>query len=328
MLDLARISVSFGGAFALRDVSLSVAPGQRLGIVGESGSGKSMLGMTMMGMVPDAAALTGSIRLDGTELAAATERDWQRLRARRVAMIFQEPMAALNPLSRVGATVMEPLMVHEGLSRDAARDRALALFQEVGLPEPRQRLRQYPHELSGGQRQRVLIALALACNPQLLIADEPTTALDAAVSLRIIELLVALSQNRRMGLVFISHDLAAVARATERIAVMYGGEVVETGPTAAVLADPRHPYTVGLLGARPGLGDRGRTPDGRRKRLPTIPGTVPPLGALPAGCRFSGRCPVELPACPTTRPMALPQGPDRLAACLRLDVPVAKGATG
>jgi peptide/nickel transport system ATP-binding protein len=318
MLQLDRVSVSFGGAHALREVSLSVGPGERLGIVGESGSGKSMLGLCMMGMVPDAAALTGRVRLDGADLSGATERDWQRMRARRVAMIFQEPMAALNPLARVGATVMEPLRVHEGLTRDAARTRALDLFREVGLPEPEARLRQYPHELSGGQRQRVLIALALACNPSLLIADEPTTALDAAVALRIIDLLGTLSARRRMGLVFISHDLAAVARATDRIAVMYGGEVVETGPTAQVLADPRHPYTVGLLGARPGLGDRGRTPDGRRKRLPTIPGTVPPLAQLPAGCRFSGRCPVELPACAQTRPLALPQGPDRQAACLRL----------
>jgi peptide/nickel transport system ATP-binding protein len=318
VLELDAVSVSFGAAQALREVSLRVAPGERLGIVGESGSGKSMLGLAMMGMLPEAAALSGRIRLDGADMTGAREREWQRMRARRVAMIFQEPMAALNPLARVGATVMEPLRVHEGLGRNAARARALDLFQEVGLPEPAARLRQYPHELSGGQRQRVLIALALACNPSLLIADEPTTALDAAVALRITDLLGKLSARRRMGLVFISHDLAAVARATDRIAVMYGGEVVEAGPTAQILADPRHPYTVGLLGARPGLGDRGRTPDGRRKRLPTIPGTVPPLAQLPAGCRFSGRCPVELPACARTRPLALPQGPDRQAACLRL----------
>jgi peptide/nickel transport system ATP-binding protein len=317
VLELDAVSVSFGAAQALREVSLRVAPGERLGIVGESGSGKSMLGLAMMGMLPEAATLSGRIRLDGTDMTGARERDWQRMRARRVAMIFQEPMAALNPLARVGATVMEPLRVHERLGREAARARALDLFHEVGLPEPEARLRQYPHELSGGQRQRVLIALALACNPSLLIADEPTTALDAAVALRITELLGALSARRQMGLVFISHDLTAVARATDRIAVMYGGEVVETGPTAQVLADPRHPYTVGLLGARPGLGDRGRTPDGRRKRLPTIPGTVPPLAQLPRGCRFSGRCPVELPACAQTRPTALPQGPDRQAACLR-----------
>ncbi|MDO9525006.1 MAG: ABC transporter ATP-binding protein, partial [Gemmobacter sp.] len=190
--------------------------------------------------------------------------------------------------------------------RDAARARALALFEEVGIPDPVARMRQFPHEISGGQRQRVLIALALACNPGLLIADEPTTALDANVALRIMELLVRLSEQRQMALVFISHDLAAVARTTTDIVVMYGGDIVERGTTAQVLAAPRHPYTQGLLGARPGFGTAfgatNRAPDGTRKRLSTIPGTVPPLALLPQGCRFSGRCPVELPVCATVRP--------------------------
>jgi peptide/nickel transport system ATP-binding protein len=317
MMDLERVSVGFGEAFALRDVSLQVARGERLGIVGESGSGKSMLGLAMMGMVPDVARVTGGIALDGTALAGASERVWRRHRARKVAMIFQEPMAALNPLMRLGETVMEPLQVHQGLGRAAARARALELFEEVGIPDPEARLRQYPHEISGGQRQRVLIALALSCDPALLIADEPTTALDAHVALRIIELLVRLAESRQMALVFISHDLAAVARATERIAVMYGGEIIETGPTARVLEDPRHPYTRGLLAARPGIGGAtpGRDADGRRKRLPTIPGTVPPLPLLPQGCRFSGRCPVELPHCATVRPKAYRVEGGRMAAC-------------
>ena len=317
MMELRGVSVGFGGAHALRDVSLSITRGERLGIVGESGSGKSMLGLAMMGMVPDVARVEGEIGLDGTPLAGASERVWRRYRARRVAMIFQEPMAALNPLLRLGETVMEPLQVHLGLSRAAARTRALELFAEVGIPDPPARLRQYPHEISGGQRQRVLIALALSCDPALLIADEPTTALDAHVALRIIELLIRLAENRQTALVFISHDLAAVARATERIAVMYGGEIVETGPTAKVLEDPQHPYTSGLLGARPGIGGEtpGRGPDGRRKRLPTIPGTVPPLSALPAGCRFSGRCPVELSQCATVRPPPYRVGGERIAAC-------------
>ena len=321
MMELSQVSVGFGRAFALREVSLSVAHGERLGIVGESGSGKSMLGLSMMGMVPEVALVTGRIVLDGTDLSRASERVWRRQRARQVAMIFQEPMAALNPLQRLGETVMEPLQVHLGLSRAAARARALELFEEVGIPDPVARLRQYPHEISGGQRQRVLIALALTCDPALLIADEPTTALDAHVALRIIELLVRLAEKRRMALVFISHDLAAVARATERIAVMYGGEVVEEGPTARVLDDPRHPYTSGLLGARPGIGGGtpGRGPDGRRQRLPTIPGTVPPLSQLPEGCRFSGRCPVEVAQCATVRPALrqLPAG--RRAACHLLE---------
>ncbi len=315
MMALTQVSVAFSGAVALREASVSIAPGARLGIVGESGCGKSMLGLCLMGMVPDAAQVTGSIRLNGQELAGAPERVWRRHRARDVAMIFQEPMAALNPLKRVGETVMEPLMIHEGLSRPAARARALALFEEVGLPDPAASLRQYPHEISGGQRQRVLIALALACDPGLLVADEPTTALDANVALRIIELLVRLSKSRNMALVFISHDLAAVSRATEQMLVMYGGDIVERGPTAQVLAAPRHPYTQGLLGARPGLENRGRTPDGRRKRLVTIPGTVPPLFDLPQGCRFSGRCGQEFAPCARHRPQPTALGGGQEAAC-------------
>jgi peptide/nickel transport system ATP-binding protein len=321
MMELGGVSVGFGEAFALRDVSLQVARGERLGIVGESGSGKSMLGLAMMGMVPDVARVTGEIALDGASLAGASERVWRRHRARKVAMIFQEPMAALNPLLRLGETVMEPLQVHRGLGRSAARARALELFAEVGIPDPEARLRQYPHEISGGQRQRVLIALALSCDPALLIADEPTTALDAHVSLRIIDLLVSLAASRRMALVFISHDLAAVARATERIAVMYGGEIVETGPTGSVIQEPRHPYTRGLLGARPGIGGEtpGRGPDGRRRRLPTIPGSVPPLPLLPPGCRFAGRCPFEMPHCATVRPKAYRVAGGRMAACHLLE---------
>ncbi|GGE13901.1 peptide/nickel transport system ATP-binding protein [Gemmobacter megaterium] len=300
MIDVSNLSVNFGPAQAVRDASLTIAPGARIGIVGESGSGKSMLGLALMGMSPDAAQVTGSLTVDGTQMAGASERDWRRLRARRIAMIFQEPMAALNPLRRVGDTVAEPLRVHEGLGREAALDRALALFKEVGLPDPAARLRQFPHEISGGQRQRVLIALALACNPGLLIADEPTTALDANVALRITELLTDLSVKRQMALMFISHDLTAVARATTEIMVMYGGTVVERGPTAEVLNAPRHPYTKGLLAARPR--PEGLRQSGTRRRLPTIPGTVPPLDKLPPGCRFAGRCPVELPQCATERP--------------------------
>ena len=300
MIEVSNLSVTFGQAQAVRDASLTIPPGARIGIVGESGSGKSMLGLALMGMAPDAAQVTGSLIVDGAEMSGASERDWRRLRARHIAMIFQEPMAALNPLVRVGDTVAEPLRIHEGLSRDAALDRALALFKEVGLPDPEARLRQFPHEISGGQRQRVLIALALACNPGLLIADEPTTALDANVALRVTELLTDLSVRRQMSLLFISHDLAAVARATTEIVVMYGGTVVERGPTDQVLNAPRHPYTKGLLAARPR--PEGLRQGGVRRRLPTIPGTVPPLDKLPPGCRFAGRCPVELPQCAATRP--------------------------
>ena len=315
MIAMERFTASFGSAAALRQASFSVAPGDRLGVVGESGSGKTLLALSLMGMAPDGARLTGRLLVDGRDMSHAAEADWRALRARKIAMIFQEPMAALNPLRRVGDTVAEPLRRHRGMSRAAARARALELFAEVGIPEPASRLDQFPHELSGGQRQRVLTALALACDPELLIADEPTTALDANVSLRIIDLLVSLAEHRNMALIFISHDLAAVARATESIMVMYGGDIVEHGPTGAVLADPAHPYTRGLLGARPNPKAERRDTSGRRRRLPTIPGVVPSLGRLPEGCRFSGRCPVELPDCARHAPDTLDLGPDRSAAC-------------
>lgn len=301
MIEARNLTVAFGAGQAVRDVSLLVRPGDRIGVVGESGCGKSMLGLAMIGMTPDAGQVSGSLVLDGAEMVGASEKAWQVQRARRVAMVFQEPMAALNPIKRIGETVMEPLVVHMGLSRDQARARALALFEEVGIPNPEARLRQFPHEISGGQRQRVLIALALSCDPELLIADEPTTALDANVALRITDLLARLARDRTMSLLFISHDLAAVARATEDMLVMYGGDIVERGKTTDVLAHPRHPYTKGLLSARPSP-KNVREINGQRKRLPTIPGAVPPLWNLPAGCRFAGRCPVEMPKCALQKP--------------------------
>jgi peptide/nickel transport system ATP-binding protein len=311
MIVLDALTVRFAAGAALRDISLRIAPGDRLGIVGESGSGKSLLASCLMGMAPDAATLTGRISIDGVEMMGATEEMWRPLRARRVAMIFQEPMSALNPLRRVGDTVAEPLRLHYDLGREEADKRVVALFAEVGLPDPERRARMFPHELSGGQRQRVLIALALACDPTLLIADEPTTALDANVALMITDLLVNLSAKRGMSLVLISHDLASVARSTQRIAVMYGGDVVERGATAEVLHDPHHPYTKGLLAARPDPRAQARDAAGKRRRLPTIPGNVPPLSALSDGCRFVGRCALEQSTCARVQP--IPRGPRALA---------------
>ncbi|WP_121066331.1 ABC transporter ATP-binding protein [Chachezhania antarctica] len=314
MLDVSNLSVRFGDAYALRDASLTVHPGDRIGVVGESGSGKSMLAQALMGMVPESASMSGILKIDGTEMTRATEAQWRALRARRVAMIFQEPLAALNPLRRVGTTVMEPLRTHLGLSRTQARARTLDLFEEVGLPDPEQRLAAYPHELSGGQRQRVLIALALACDPKLLIADEPTTALDAEVAQRITDLLVRLSRDRAMALMIISHDLQVVARATRQLLVMYGGDIVERGETRKILSAPFHPYTRGLLAARPRPQLARPVPGTKRPRLPTIPGHIPALVDLPAGCRFSGRCPAELSRCRTTRSTEFRTGTG-LAAC-------------
>ncbi|WP_340110094.1 ABC transporter ATP-binding protein [Pikeienuella sp. HZG-20] len=311
MIEVENLSVLIGPAKAVRGANLVIRPGDRIGVVGESGCGKSMLALALMGMTPDVATVEGSLRIDGREMAGAAESDWRRLRARKIAMVFQEPMAALNPLRRIGDTVMEPLILHEGLTRAAARARALALFEEVGIPEPDARLRQFPHEISGGQRQRVLIALALACAPDLLIADEPTTALDANVALRIIELLVRLAEDRRMALLFISHDLSAVSRATRDILVMYGGDIVERGATAAVLDQPAHPYTQGLLSARPRIAQAL----GARRRLKTIPGSVPSLSELAPGCRFSGRCEVEVAICARARPAMTATGGGGSAAC-------------
>ncbi|THH36699.1 ABC transporter ATP-binding protein [Aliishimia ponticola] len=316
MIRASGITVRFGSHAALRDVSLQLDPGQRLGIVGESGSGKSMLGLTLMGMLPSSAKLDGQLHVDGQDMSTAADRQWRSLRARRVAMVFQEPASALNPLRRVGDTVMEPLRLHLRLDRKAAQQRMLELLDETGIQEPALKARQYPHELSGGQRQRVLIALALACDPALLIADEPTTALDAHVGLRITELLVRLARDRGMALVFISHDLAAVARTVDDVAVMYGGEVVERGPVAEVLRAPQHPYTQGLLAARPPL-DAGQL----RRRLPVVPGNVPAMADLPLGCRFAGRCHVELPRCAATRPSETSLSPGRSAACHHLPDP-------
>ena len=315
MIAMHTFSVAFTSGTALREATFEIAPGDRLGIVGESGSGKTMLGLCLMGMAPDAARLSGRLTIDGRDMTDTPESEWQALRARKVAMIFQEPMAALNPLARVGDTIAEPLRQHLGLSRAQARARALELFQEVGIPDPAARLAQFPHELSGGQRQRVLIALALTCDPELLIADEPTTALDPNVALRITDLLVRLSDQRGMALVFISHDLAAVARATRNILVMYGGDIVERGPTGEVLSKPAHPYTRGLLNARPSPHATPRDAGGHRPRLPTIPGVVPALHLLPQGCRFSGRCSVERPECARAAPQSMDIGENRSTAC-------------
>ncbi len=297
MIEVEGLQITGAAGPLLRETRLEIAPAERVGIVGESGSGKTLLALSLMGMVPDTLRVEGSIRVEGREMTGAPEADWRALRARRMAMIFQEPMSALNPLRRVGDTVAAPLIRHLGFTRAAARRRVLDLFEETGITEPERRLAQYPHQLSGGQRQRVLIALALACDPALLIADEPTSALDAQVALRITDLLVRLSRERDMALLFISHDLAAVSRTTERIVVMYGGDVMETGPTRAIMQGPVHPYTKGLLAARPSLSAQGK------RRLPTIPGSVPPPHELPQGCRFAGRCPVEIAQCATVRPV-------------------------
>jgi peptide/nickel transport system ATP-binding protein len=279
-----------GPVAALREVSFTLDRGGSLGLIGESGCGKSMTALALMGLLPEGAQVRGSIRFDGLELTALDEPALCRLRGRRLAMVFQEPMTALNPLHTIGRQVAEPLRLHLGLDAAAARARALELLERVRLPQARQRLDAWPHQLSGGQRQRVVIAMALACGPDLLVADEPTTALDTTLQREVLDLIDALVRESGMALLLVSHDLGVMADRVRRLAVMYAGRVVEDGPTAAVFARRAHPYTEGLFAARPRL-LRAAPGRARGQRLPTIPGRVPELADLPPGCAFAARCP-------------------------------------
>jgi peptide/nickel transport system ATP-binding protein len=308
-----RLHTQRGPALAVRDVSFSLEAGETLGLVGESGCGKTVTVMALMGLLPENAQVTGSIRFEGRELVGMSEREMCRIRGDRIGMIFQEPMTALNPVHTVGRQVAEPLRLHRGLSAGAARREAIALLDRVGIPEAARRIDAYPHQFSGGQRQRITIAMALACGPDLLIADEPTTALDVTIQRQILDLIRELVAERQMALMLISHDLAVIAQNVRRMLVMYGGSVVESGPTDEVFANRIHPYSLGLFAARPGLGTH------KGKRLATIAGSVPELTDLPPGCPFAGRCAFTLPECHLTVPPPFAVGPEHQARCIRLD---------
>ncbi len=272
---------------AVNGVSFELDAGQTLALVGESGCGKSLTALSILRLMPPAARIAGgSIRFADTDVLRLTERELRALRGNRIAMVFQEPMTSLNPLQTAGAQIDEVLRWHHRWPARAARARTIELLRQMGIPAPEQRYRDYPHQMSGGMRQRVMIALALACGPELLIADEPTAALDVTIQAQILSLLRESQRRSGMGLLLISHDLGVVARFADRVAVMYAGRIVETGPAAAVLAAPRHPYTQGLLRCVPRLDTGG--PDGRP--LPVIPGEVPSAAARPAGCAFHPRC--------------------------------------
>jgi len=284
LLEITGLGVDVAGLTLLDDVSLRLDRGGSLGLVGESGCGKSLTALAIMGLSPPDLRARGSVRLDGADLLAADERALCAVRGRRVAMVFQEPMTALNPVKTIGAQVAEGPRRHLGLSRRAARDHARAVLHRVGLEPSRVSLDQYPHELSGGQCQRVVIAIAVACGPALLIADEPTTALDVSTQARILDLILDLVADEGMALLMISHDMAVIAETVTEMAVMYAGRIVEAGTCRRVLGDPRHPYTRGLMDAMPRGAGRPGEP------LAAIPGTVPPPGAWPAGCAFRDRC--------------------------------------
>ncbi len=307
LLEISNLCVSLAGVQGrmdiLRGISLSLEKGKSLGVAGESGAGKSMLALAMMYLLPHGAQASGTVRLAGQDLARLDERSLCQLRGNRMAMVFQEPLSALNPLQCAGAQIAEGLSLHRGLSKADARDRTIALLEQVGLDNGAVIAKRYPHELSGGQRQRVMIAMALACGPDLLIADEPTSALDVTSQQQILDLIAGLAQNQSMALLLISHDLAVLAQRTDQLAVLYAGELIESGPSLEVLTRPAHPYTRALIAARPRPADwasNGHT----LARLAAIEGTPPPPGTPIQGCAFAPRCPLVMPAC-TQGPVAL-----------------------
>jgi oligopeptide/dipeptide ABC transporter ATP-binding protein len=316
----------------VNEVSLAITQGETLGLVGESGSGKTMLSLALMGLLPSGARASGEMWLGASDatgakpnhvgraigqssgnvprknLLALTEREMQRVRGREIAMVFQEPMTSLNPVMRIGAQVEESIRAHAtNMTRAKSAERVAAALTLASVPEPELRARQYPHQLSGGLRQRVMIAMALASAPRLLIADEPTTALDVTVQQQILELLDSLRRDLGLGMLFITHDLGVVAKVADRLAVMYAGRIVEQGPAREVLTRPRHPYTQGLLGASPRL---------KRSKLAPIAGSVPPLDALPPGCPFEPRCPLRLPECVAAVPELREAAPEHRARCV------------
>jgi peptide/nickel transport system ATP-binding protein len=301
-----------GNLLALDGIGFSLDAGRVLGIVGESGCGKSMTALSIMRLVPSSGRIVGgTIAFAGRDLLTLSERDMRRLRGAEIAMIFQEPMTALNPVVAVGDQVAEALRLHRALGRREAWTRSVALLGEVGIPEPERRARSYPHELSGGMRQRIMIAMAIACEPKLLIADEPTTALDVTIQADILALLRALRERHGMALLLITHDLGVVAEQADEVAIMYAGRIVEHAPVRELFHRPLHPYTRALLRSMPRLGEH-------RTRLDAIPGQVPDLARLPSGCAFRDRCPDAIPACAGVRPALASHGAEHEVACIRV----------
>ena len=305
------LNTARGQADALRGVSFSMARGDTLGLIGESGCGKSITALALMGLLPEGAKVSGSIVFDGQPMTTLAEAQLCRIRGNRIGMVFQEPMTALNPLHTVARQIGESLRLHKGLSGAAARAEALRLLERVRLPQAAQRLDAHPHQLSGGQRQRVVIAIALACGPDLLVADEPTTALDVTLQREVLDLIQELVREDGMGLLLISHDLGVMADTVQRMLVMYGGTVVESGPTAEVFRRLAHPYSRGLFAARPRLGLA------RGTRLATIPGRVPELIDMPAGCPFADRCALVIGDCRRALPAVETVSPGHAVRCIR-----------
>lgn len=308
---------------AVRDVNLTIGSGETVALVGESGSGKSVTSLSIIGLLPKGVGhiAEGSIALrrkNGTltELTNLDAESLRKIRGNEIGMVFQEPMTSLNPVYTIGEQIAEPIRIHLGRSHREAEADAVRLLEQVGIPDPKRRARQYPHELSGGMRQRATIAMALSCDPGLLIADEPTTALDVTIQAQILDLLAELQAQRGMGILFVTHNLGVVAEIADRVAVMYAGRIVETGPVSEVFTRPRHPYTAGLMRSVPRLGQAtalklAGTP------LPTIAGNVPSLALLPKGCSFAPRCPMAIAACRAAVPPLFAATPTQQSRCLR-----------
>ncbi|MBT4487802.1 MAG: ABC transporter ATP-binding protein [Rhodospirillaceae bacterium] len=307
-----ELQTSRGMAAAVRGVSFALERGGTLGIVGESGCGKSITALALLGLLPDGARARGRVDLDGTDLLTLDEDALCHIRGNRIAMIFQEPMTSLNPVHRIGRQIAEPLRLHRGMRGAAAREEVLRLLDRVGLPDPARRIDAYPHQLSGGQRQRVMIAMALSCAPDILLADEPTTALDVTIQGQILDLISELVEDNGMGLILISHDLGVIGETVDNVAVMYGGAIVEEGAADSLFANLAHPYSQGLFAAvpRPGLS--------RGNRLNTIPGTVPELTDLPPACTFADRCAKATDICWAQVPVMNRIDPDHRTACHHL----------
>ncbi|MDO5604140.1 MAG: ABC transporter ATP-binding protein [Paracoccus sp. (in: a-proteobacteria)] len=318
VLDIRNLKVDFatrrGVAHVLDDLSFSIAPGELLAIVGESGCGKSMTALSILGLIPSppGKVVGGSILFQGRDLTKLRQSEMREIRGGDIAMIFQEPMTSLNPVFTCGEQIAEAVRLHQKVSPRAAFSRAVEMLRTVGIPEPELRARAYPHQLSGGMRQRVMIAMALSCEPKLLIADEPTTALDVTVQAQIFALLDELRQKTGTAIILITHDMGAVAEMADKVAVMYAGRIIERGLADAVLDHPGHPYTRGLLSSIPRI-DADRDAD-----LPEIPGIVPALTELGRGCAFAPRCALATDACLAAQPGHIPISGDHSAACIRL----------
>ncbi|MBW7966106.1 ABC transporter ATP-binding protein [Bradyrhizobium sp. BR 10261] len=315
--NLKTVFFTNSGLFkAVDDVSFTVSRGETLAIVGESGCGKSVTALSLMRLVPDPPGriVGGSVSLEATDLLALSEAEMRKVRGNRISMIFQEPMTSLNPVIRIGDQIVEAVRLHRNQSSKQARDIAVEMLRLVRIPEPARRAREYPHQLSGGMRQRAMIAMALACRPALLIADEPTTALDVTIQAQILALILDLQKELGTGLVLITHDLGVVAQTAQRVIVMYAGRKVEEASVEALFAAPKHPYTRGLMASIPAVPAPGVA---AQERLNEIPGTVPSLVRLPAGCAFAPRCKLAIKRCEAEYPPLIDWGGGHLAACWR-----------